>query len=165
MSKILNNKALTLIEVLIALAILMGGVVVVSSSWSGTMLKIRKAKIYNDVHYLLQKKMLETEIKYKNTPVSEIPEEESGSFKAPYQKYSWKIKSQNMPLPDLKDLIASQNNTENAQNALSKALNSLKKTVKEVQVTVIFSHKKRALSYHLATYFVDYPMASTLGGF
>lgn len=165
MNKVLNNKALTLIEVLIAVAILLGGVVVISSSWSGTMLKIRKAKIYSDVHYLLQKKMLELEIKYQNTPVSEIPEEESGAFTKPYQKYSWQIKSQNIPLPNLKDVIASQDGTENSQNALSKALDHLKKAVKEVQVTVIFAHKTKPVSYHLATYFVDYTVASTLGGF
>lgn len=164
MYKILNNKALTLIEVLIAVAILVGGAVVISSSWSGTLLKIRKAKIYNEVHYLLQKKMVQLEIKYKNTPINEIPEEESGIFKKPYEKYSWQIKSQNMPLPNLKSLIEEQNSNEQSQSILATALSQIAKAVKEVQVTVTLPHKKNPLSYHLATYFIDYTVASQIGG-
>ncbi|MBE8162504.1 MAG: prepilin-type N-terminal cleavage/methylation domain-containing protein [Bdellovibrionaceae bacterium] len=165
MSSIFNNKGLTLIEVLIAVAILVGGVVVISSSWSGTLLKIRKAKIYNEVHYLLQKKMAEIEIQYKSTPINEIPEEISGTFLKPYGKYKWQVKSQNMSLPNLKSLIENQNSSEQSQNILSAALSQLQKAVKEVQVTVILPNKKNTLSYHLATYFVDYHAASKIGGF
>lgn len=165
MSKILTSKGLTLIEVLIAVAILVGGVVVISSSWSGTLLKIRKAKIYNEVHYLLQKKMAELEIEYKNTPVNEIPEEESGVFNKPYEKYTWQIKSQNMPLPNLKSLIQSQGTNEQSQSILGTALSQLTKAVKEVQITVRLPHKKYPLTYSLATYFVDYNIASKIGGF
>ncbi|MBE8221555.1 MAG: prepilin-type N-terminal cleavage/methylation domain-containing protein [Bdellovibrionales bacterium] len=160
-----KNKGLTLIEVLISVAILVGGAVVISSSWSGTLLKIRKAKIYNEVHYLLQKKMAEVEIKYKNTPVNEIPDESNGTFKSPYKKYIWQIKSQNMPLPNLKSLIESQNTDEQSQNILLTAMSGLAKAVKEVQVTVILTNKKNPISYNLATYFVDYKIASKIGGF
>lgn len=165
MYKTSNNKGLTLIEVLIAVAILVGGAVVISSSWSGTLLKIRKAKIYNEVHYLLQKKMTEIEIQYKNTPVNEIPEEENGTFKKPYEKYSWQIKSQDMPLPNLKSLIEGQKTNEQSQSILTAALSQLTKAAKEVQVTVTLPHKKNSLSYHLATYFIDYNIASQIGGF
>lgn len=165
MYKTSSNKGLTLIEVLIAVAILVGGAVVISSSWAGTLLKIRTAKIYNEVHYLLQKKMAEIEIQYKNTPINEIPEESNGTFEKPYEKYNWQIKSQNMPLPNLKSLIENKNTNEQSQNILATALSQLAKAVKEVQITVTLPHKKNPLSYHLATYFIDYNTASKIGGF
>ena len=44
-----TQKGFTLIEVLVALFILTGGIIVLSTAWSGNFMRIRKSALFNDV--------------------------------------------------------------------------------------------------------------------
>ena len=56
--------------------------------------------------HLLERKMVETEAKYKEKHC-EIPDEEAGEFVG-YPQYTWKLKSRDLKLPDLTPLLVAQ---------------------------------------------------------
>ena len=74
------SSGFTLMEVLVALAILAGALVIVSSSWSGNFLRVRKSNLYNNAALLLESKMSELQAKYYGKTLEEIPEAEAGDF-------------------------------------------------------------------------------------
>lgn len=149
-----QQRGMTLLEVLISLTIFTSGAVVIATSWSGTLLKHRKTKIYHTVTHLLSKKMIEIEAKYKNSPLNEVPKEEAGDFGKEYVNYRWLMQSQNIPLPSLKNLIEDEN--EISQTAMTSMENLIKESIKELRVTIFVQIKKKELKYSLTTYLVDY---------
>src|SRR4051812_16840059 len=136
--KKLGRKGFTLIEVLVALFILAGGILVLANSWSGNFMRMRKSALFNDVATLLERKMVETESKYK-IKFAEIPEEDGGDFGADHPQYSWKLKSRELKLPDLTPLLVGQDNgaDENLITMLKQVTEFLGKAIKEVKVSVI----------------------------
>src|ERR1700733_15151492 len=70
----MKTKGFTLLEVLIAIAILAGGIMMLGTSWSGNLMRIRKSTLFNNVSSLLEKKRIEPEAEYKDKPFLEIPE-------------------------------------------------------------------------------------------
>lgn len=151
-------KGFTLLEVLISLAIISGGLMVIGQAWSGNFLRIRKANLYNNVSILLQKKMTEIEAKYKNKPLSEIPDNESGDFGSDFKQYTWTIKSQDLQFPDLSSVLVSreQGADETMLTIIQQMQEYISKSIKEVKLTVKVKTPIRSLEFSLTTYFVDY---------
>ena len=152
-----NNKGFSLIEVLVALAILAGAIMVLANAWSGNFMRIRKTALYNDVSTLLERKMVETEAKYKFKPITEIPEEDEGEFEG-YPHYKWKLKSRDLELPDLTPLIVGQQEgaDETLLTMLKQVTEYLSKSIKEVKVTVVVTRGKKPVEFSAVEYFVDY---------
>lgn len=147
-------KGFTLLEVLISLAIISGGLMVIGQAWSGNFLRIRKANLYNNVSILLQKKMTEIEAKYKNKPLSEIPDNESGDFGSDFKQYTWTIKSQDLQFPDLSSVLVGADET--MLTIIQQMQEYISKSIKEVKLTVKVKTPIRSLEFSLTTYFVDY---------
>src|SRR5689334_22708737 len=133
-----NAKGFSLLEVLVALAILAGAIMVLANAWSGNFMRMRKTALYNDVSALLERKMVETEAKYKNKPISEIPEDDGGEFEG-YPHYTWKLKSKDLKLPDLTPLIVGnqENVDETLLSMLKQVTEYLSKAIKEVRITIV----------------------------
>ena len=162
-------RGFTLIEVVVALAILAGGIVMISMAWSGNLMHVRKAALFNDVATLLERKMVEIEAKYKERPLGEIPDEDSGEFED-HPRYRWEMKSREMKFPDLTPLIVGQGQ-ENANEMLlgmiKQMIEYLNKTIKEVKVSIFVKPLKgKELEFSASQYFIDYnrDFAGAAGG-
>ena len=133
-----NDKGFTLIEVLVALSILAGGIVMLTLSWSGNFMRIRKTTMLSDVSTLLERKMVETEAKYKTKQLAEIPDEEEGDFGSEHPQYKWKMKSKDLKLPDLSPLLIGQEDgaDETLLSMIKQVSESLSKAIKEVRITI-----------------------------
>lgn len=156
----------TLIEVLVALFILTGAILVIANTWSGNFMRMRKSVYLNDAATLLERKMAEIEAKYKNKALSEIEEEAEGDFGKDYPQYRWAMKSKDLKLPDLSPLIIGQGQeADETLLAMIKQMTELiSKAVKEVKVSVFLKRGTKELEFSAAQYFVDYTQEFSLGG-
>ncbi len=155
-----TQQGFTLIEVLVAMMILVGGIVIVANSWSGNLLKIRKSNLYNNVGVLLERKATELEVKYREKSLTEIPDEETGDIEG-YPQYQWKLKSRKFEMPDISSLLIKEKGGAADEMFLSmmKQVNEfLSQSVKEVKISIVYKGggKKKDAEYSVTTYFIDY---------
>lgn len=159
-------RGFTLLEVLIALFILSGAIIVVASSWSGNFMRIRKSNMYNNVATLLEQKMVELEAKYKDKPIAEIPESEGEGFGNDYPQYRWEMKSRELKLPDLTPMLVGQEDgaDETLISTMKQLTEYLGKVIKEVKVSIFVKSGSREVEFSATQYFVDYSQDFGLGG-
>ncbi len=153
------SRGFTLVEVLVAMFILTGGIIVISMSWSGNFMRIRKATMYNDVAPLLEQKMVETEAKYKDKQLSEIPEEDAGEFENGHKNFRWELKSKDLVFPDLSPLMTSQEGgaDDTLVTMVKQMTEFLGKAIKEVKITIfVKGGSGKEVSFSAVEYFVDY---------
>lgn len=166
MKKRLVRNGFTLLEVLIALAILASGIIVLNTAWSGNNLRIRKANLYQNVSTLLERKVVELEAKYKAKPFNELPEEEEGDFGSDFPLYRWKLKSKDMEMPDLTSALTPPGESldENLRTMIKTMTESISKSVKEVKVSVFVKSKGDSeIEFFVSTYFVNWQFDLGLG--
>jgi len=153
-----GQRGFTLIEVLVALMIVAAAIMASSSLWSGNFAVMRKSSLNYDVATILERKMVEIEAKYKDKPLGEVPEEESGDFGSEFPQFRWKMKSREMEFPDLTPIIMGQSEEPNEMliSMIKQMTEYLNKTIKEVQVSVFVKRGKREMEFSATQYFVDY---------
>ncbi len=153
-----GQKGFTLIEVLVALMIIAAAIMASASLWSGNFTTMRKSALNYDVATILERKMVEIEAKYKEKPLAEVPEEESGDFGSDFPQFRWKMKSREMEFPDLTPIIMGQSEEPNEMliSMIKQMTEYLNKAIKEVQVTVFVKRGKREMEFSATQYFVDY---------
>src|SRR5438270_8956079 len=96
----MKRNGFTIIEVLVAVMILSTDMVILSSSWSGSLAMNRKGSGMTTISYLLKRAIVEVEIKYggshpKEPNVPEGPEEHEFEGDE-YKDYSWRLESKKM---------------------------------------------------------------------
>lgn len=158
-SRLKNQLGFSLIEVFIAMMILGGGIFVVANAWSGNFLRVRNSRINNTSATLLERKMTEIEVLYKDKPLEEIKESDAGDFGAMFPGYRWEMLSKEFEMPDLSGLAASQDGgvDEITLMIIKTGAEYLKKAMKEVSVTVIFKPKTgNEIRHTVTTYLADY---------
>lgn len=166
MNSLAKQSGFTLLEVLIALAILASGIIVLNQAWSGNNLRIRKANLYQNVSTLLERKMVELESKYKAKPFNEIPEEEEGDFGEDFPLYTWKVKTRDMEMPDLSSALTPPGESldETLRTMIKTMTESISKSVKEVKVSVLVKNKgSKETEFSVTTYFVNWEFDLGLG--
>ncbi|NJL25450.1 MAG: type II secretion system protein [Calothrix sp. SM1_5_4] len=154
-----TRNGFTLLEVLVALFILTGAILVTANSWSGNFMRMRKAQLYNNVATLLERKMVEVEAKYKGKPIGEIPDSEGGDFGSDHPQYRWELKSRELKLPDLTPLLVQEDGADEMLITMMKQLTEqLSKAIKEVRVTIFVKGKGRTkeMEFPATQYFIDY---------
>ncbi|MDZ4662315.1 MAG: type II secretion system protein [Pseudomonadota bacterium] len=152
-------KGFSLLETLVAMMILSFSLIIISSTWGGNVLRLRKARLYNEVTFLLQQKMTEMELKYQNAPLEKIDEEDTGDFGKDFPDYKWEFNSQEFTMPDLASLLTSEKDrVSDMETSIVKQLTEvLSKSIKEIKVTVIVLKKGKEIKrYALTSYIVDY---------
>lgn len=122
-----------------------------------------------EVAHLLERKMTEFDIKYRND-VANIPEEDKGDFEG-YPKYRWEVKSREFEMPDLTPIIMAKNQktgnggtNEMLLSMVRQMSDFFKQAVKEVTLTVFAKVGKKELPYAVTTYYVDYSKEPALPG-
>lgn len=163
----LNNQksGFTLIETLLAMVILSSALLLLTSSWSGATLRVKKTQQRFEVAALLERKMSEIELEYRGKSLDEIPEEKSEDFGSEYPQYSWKMASKKLEIPDISSTLSSKDGgaDEFLMSLIKQLTEGLSKAIKEVTVTVIFNNGKKPQEYSVTTYFVDYDREFALG--
>lgn len=154
------SKGFTLFETLVAMMILSMGILLLTSSWSGSYARMRNTQRKTEVVALLQRKMVELDIKYRGKPVDTIDEEVEDNFGDEYPQYRWKMTSKELEFPDLSNILMAQGDgaDEKLLSIMKQLTEHLGKTVKEVKVSVFYSPGGGIddLEYSLTTYFVDF---------
>ncbi|MGE3974504.1 MAG: prepilin-type N-terminal cleavage/methylation domain-containing protein [Bdellovibrionales bacterium] len=153
-----SKKGFTLVETLIAMIILAGALIVLMNSWSGSFSSLGRSRQLTTMSFLLQKKMTEFELKYKDRPLSDIPDEEDGDFGDDYKSISWTMKSKKLEIPDMSSALTSRPGgaTEVEIMIVKQLTEMIEDAVKEMKVSVIFKNEQKTLEHSLATYMVEY---------
>ncbi|MCO5113885.1 MAG: type II secretion system GspH family protein [Bdellovibrionaceae bacterium] len=160
------SSGFTLVEVLIAVAILATLSALIASSWSGNVRRYQKSKIKEEVVQLLQLKMLEVEARYgQDVPSLPIEQLQSGTFEGSrYEDYRWEWEAKNIELPDLTSIVNTDGEDQMLVAVMSQFRDYLVASIKEVKVTVIYQKgNMEPLNFDIATYFVDYDRNLTMG--
>lgn len=153
-----NQKAFTLLEVLLAMMVMASGLFILTNAWSGTYNRLRKTQIQVQMASLLERKVSELERDFKGKSLDSIPEEKEDDFGSDVPNYSWEMKSRKFELPDLTASLTSQAGGAN-QDMLSIMkifTEHLGKSIKEVKVTVTYKDKKKPLVADVTFYVIDY---------
>ncbi|MBS1970459.1 MAG: type II secretion system protein [Bdellovibrionales bacterium] len=161
-----NRKGFTLLETLLAVVILSMGILLLTQSWSGSFLRIRKTQLNQDVAALLERKMNEIDLEFRGKPLDTIPEEKEDDFGAEYPQYKWKMISREFQMPNMSSILMQQEGGANdmLMMMIQQLTEHLSKTIKEVKVSVIYTGGKKPLEYSIVTYFVDYNKPLAIGG-
>lgn len=159
MTRRLKQNGFSLIETIIAMAIMSGAILVLALSWSGNVARVKTSRINNTMAFLLERKMTEVEIAYQGKPVNQIADEDAGDFGEKYPGYRWELKTKAFEMPSLSSLLISKEG--GADENLLSVVNSLseysKDAIKEVSVSVIYTSKLgKEIKNSVATFFVDY---------
>lgn len=165
----LKKSGFTLLEVLIAMIILASGVMLLAQSWSSSYNRIRKTQKNVEIAALLERKLAETDMKYRGKSIDSIPETEGDEFEG-FPEYSWKLESKKFEMPDLTAiLIGRDGGVDQMMMQLMKQFSEhLSNSIKEVKITVIYTVKEKEFEYSATLLFVDYdkqlPLPSMPGG-
>jgi general secretion pathway protein I len=151
--------------VLIAVTILVGGVIIVATSWSGNFLRVRKATLYNNVALLLERKITELEAQFKDKPLTEIHDQD-GDFGSDLPQYRWTFTTKEFIMPDLSSLLlGKENGTDDMLLTFVKSTSEyISKSIKEGTVTVFVKAGKTEIPFSVTTYFMDYNQEMTIPG-
>lgn len=158
-------RGFTLLEVLIAVVILVGGVMVVTTSWSGNFLRVRKTNLYNNVSLLLERKVVEIQAQLKDKPLEEIVDQE-GDFGTDLPQYRWEFKTHDFEMPDLSSLMLAQSGIQDEMllTMIKQVSEYLSKAIKEGKVIVYVKSGAKEVPFSVTTYFVDYSKDLSLPG-
>lgn len=152
-----NNTGFTLLEVLIAMMILAAGVLLLSQSWSSSYNRIRKTQKNVEVAALLERKLAETDMKYRGKSIDSIPESEEDEFEG-FPDYSWKLESKKFEMPDLTAALIGRDGgvDQMMMNLMKQFSEHLSKSIKEVKVTIIYKYNNKEFEYSATMLFVDF---------
>ncbi len=168
--KKLDGQGFTLLEVMIAMAIMLVAFSSILAIQSSSLSSALRSRQIHEVGMLARGAMAQTEVEIAGKKFNEISEEASGQFEDPYQDYSWTRKIKEITMPNLAGIAqaASQdeaggqsNSEEEAQKSammeqMTKVVtNFLSKAVREVTITVTWKRGPGLQKYEVAMYWVD----------
>lgn len=167
-----NKKGFSLLEVLIALVVMSGSIMVVAMAWSGSQLRMKKMKLNNQAAFLLDYKMAEVNRRFKNE-ITLLPEEEQGTFEdlgVEYKNFTWTLKSKKFDMPDVTPLLMQNQKAPDAMllMMMDQLSEFFHQAAKEVTITVVFTFGKSSVKYPASMFLIDFnqqlPLPNLGGG-
>lgn len=137
-----NQKGFTLLEVMIAFALLTGILFVAVISQSSSLASSTRSKNLLMATNLARNLINEQELKYEGVPFERLPKTEEGVFPEPNQGFKWSLAIEEVDFSVMSDLIAKQTQaagqTQDQQNETVVKLfeDYLKKSVRRMTVTI-----------------------------
>ena len=152
-----NEAGFTLLEVLIALAILVMSLGTILAIEGGSINASDRSKHMNIVAMLARNEMIQTELDIEGKTFDEVDKETEGKFDAPYGDYGWKRTIKELKFPNFASLAGAQNDSENqVSDMLSKLFSSyMSKAMREVTVEILWKKSGQQQSVSVTTYWVD----------
>jgi prepilin-type N-terminal cleavage/methylation domain-containing protein len=155
----------TLLEVIIAVAILTLSLGAILSLQSNGIEATIQTKRLNQIAMLARSKMTEIEADLEGKAFSEAKTEQSGQFAAPFQQFGWKAEIKEIEFPNLsfnsgkKDEKESQGGQSEMLEMMTKAVTKfLSKSLREVSVSITWKEGNstaKEQKFTVATYWVD----------
>ncbi len=160
-----RRRGFTLIETLIAMVLLAGALIVLGNAWSGSLGALRKSRSLTTLSLLLQRKITEYEIKYKDRP-ADVPETEEGDFGEDFASYRWVMASKQIVMPDLTSLLTARDGgAKDEEIMIVKQLTEIiSNAVKELKLSIFWKVQDKELEYSVTTYIIDHDKAGLPGG-
>jgi general secretion pathway protein I len=163
-----NNEGFTLLEVIIAMAIMVLALSSILAIESGSINASARAKQMSVVAMLARNEMIMTEFDFEGKTFDEMEKEKTGQFEAPYSDYGWKREIKEIEFPPINPAAAapnadgsqasSNNDQDNGANVdtMAKLITQfLSKSIREVSVSVLWKKSGKEQSFTVATYWVD----------
>jgi general secretion pathway protein I len=161
-----SESAFTLLEVMIALAIMLVAFSSILAIQSSAMNSALKSRQIHEVSVLARNAMLQTEVEISGKKFDDISTELSGQFEDPYQDYTWTRKIKEVKLPNLSGISkaaqgdkaqadADEQNSAMVEQMTKVITNFLSKAVREVTITVSWKRGTTTQKYDVAMYWVD----------
>lgn len=155
-----NNEGFTLLEVIIAMAIMVLAFAAILAVEQGSIKATTRAKQMNVVGMLAKNKMIETEYKMEGKKFEEVKKEEGGQFEDPFQDYRWKTVIKEITFPNLGSggggSSGSSATSGQAAEMVTRIITKfLSKAIREVTVTISWKQGSGDQSFSLSTYWVD----------
>jgi prepilin-type N-terminal cleavage/methylation domain-containing protein len=148
-----RNSGFTLLEIMVAMAILSISLVALLSFQGNTMITSGRAERITEATMLARMKMGEIELELdKGLLKGEFPEEktEEGEFEEPFENYKWKLSIKGVKLPA--PVMGEEGSVE---NLIGRQLTEeIAKTVREVKLEVIWSELGEEQSINVVTHIV-----------
>lgn len=146
----------TLLEVMIAIAIMAVAFSAILTSQSGSIHLTVKTKELNLAGWLAQRMMVESEHLLENKPFSEIDKLKIGKFDAPFERFGWKREVKELKFPDLAQPTKEGEGIPEPVRILAKTLSKfLNDSVREMVITVTWQRGQSEQTLVLSTYLID----------
>lgn len=152
------------------MVMLSAGIILLANSWGGSFMRVRKTQLSTEVSALLERKMVEIQMEYRDKPLDSIEEEKADDFGSDAPDFSWRMNSKPFEVPDMTSSLTAREGGANQMliTIIKQMTEHLSKSIKEVKVTIIYKKGKKPIEFSATTYFVDYnrqlPMAAAAGG-
>lgn len=158
-----SQKGFTLLEVMIAFALLTGILFVAVLSQSSSLLSSTRSKNILIATNLARNIMSEMEVKYETLPFDQLPKDgEKGEFAAPNQAFKWELKFEEVDFSVLSEVLAKQaeaNKKEqeaNTDTLIRLFEDYLKKSVRRMNVTVEYPDSDATAKLSFTQLLVNY---------
>lgn len=169
-----NNQGFTLLEVMIAIAIMVIAFTSILIIQSSSLKATERARHLTIVAMLAREKMIDAEHEFEGKAFNEVDETKEGTFDAPFSEFSWKREIKEVEFPSLgggsfsgngggensdDDAVGGDGGGGNNSQAdsIAKAVSKyISKSLREVNVTISWKAGKSLKTYSLSTYWVDF---------
>ena len=151
-----NTDGFTLLETLIALAIMTVAFAAILMVQSGSINAVEKSRTMNIVTMLAKQTMIDAETEYQSKTFEEVDKEASGKFDPPYEDYHWSREIKEIKFPNMMPSTGPDGKTNTGAEMMGKLItNFLSEAMREVTVTVSWPRGKGHQSFSLTTYWVN----------
>ncbi len=159
-----NQSGFTLLEVIIALAIMVMAFASILAVESNSIEATVRTKQMNIVAMLARNQMTEMEYKFEGKTFEEVKKEDGGTFAAPYENFRWTsiIKEIEFPLLNISGPGGDESKggeaksgSDIAQMIVKLITKFLSKSIREVTVTIFWKRGSGESNFTVATYWVD----------
>jgi hypothetical protein len=144
--------------VIIAMAIMTMALSSILAVESGALNASARAKQMNIVAMLVKNEMIQTEYYFEGKTFDEVDKDKTQAFEAPYEEYKWRrvIKEVSFPTITPGSLNPNSDSTDQNADTMAKVISKfLSKSIREVDVSVIWQKSGKDQNFTVATYWVD----------
>lgn len=152
-----RQTGFTLLEIMIAITIMTVAFGAILTSQSGSIHHTIKAKEMNIAGWLARDLMVQSEHLMEGKPFSELKDEETGRFPAPFERFGWKREVRELKFPEISlPKKEGQTGVLESVRLLAKMMTKFfNDSVKELVITVTWPRGEGEEQLTLTTYLVD----------